>query len=221
MKKKILIISQYFPPDISGGGTRAFNYAKCLSQQNFEVTVISAFPHLHANVPKKFRFKLLHKEKMDGFELIRVRVPSLLHTSARNRIILHLSFLISSMIPIFSIKPDVIFASEPNLFSIIPAFFYSKLHGGSVIRIVDDLWPEVIYERGYVKSRLLKKFLDKLAKFSYTYAKFILPLTETGKQIIHNSYNIVNDKIIVLGHGVDTNIFTHTCLLYTSDAADE
>tara|TARA_Y100001949_G_scaffold68573_1_gene58136 strand:- start:4749 stop:5951 length:1203 start_codon:yes stop_codon:yes gene_type:complete len=210
LKKKILIISQYFPPDISGGGTRAFNYAKCLSQQNFEVTVISAFPHLHANIPKKFRFKLLHKEKMDGFELIRVRVPSLLHTSARNRIILHLSFLISSMIPIFSIKPDVIFASEPNLFSIIPAFFYSKLHGGSVIRIVDDLWPEAIYERGYVKSRLLKKFLDKLAKFSYTYAKFILPLTETGKQIIHNSYNIINDKIIVLGHGVDTNIFTHT-----------
>ena len=210
MKKKILIISQYFPPDISGGGTRAFNYAKCLSQQNFEVTVISAFPHLHANIPKKFRFKLLHKEKMDGFELIRVRVPSLLHTSARNRIILHLSFLISSMIPIFSIKPDVIFASEPNLFSIIPAFFYSKLHGGSVIRIVDDLWPEALYERGYVKSRLLKKFLDKLAKFSYTYAKFILPLTETGKQIIHNSYNIINDKIIVLGHGVDTNIFTHT-----------
>ena len=166
MKKKILIISQYFPPDISGGGTRAFNYAKCLSQQNFEVTVISAFPHLHANIPKKFRFKLLHKEKMDGFELIRVRVPSLLHTSARNRIILHLSFLISSMIPIFSIKPDVIFASEPNLFSIIPAFFYSKLSGGSVIRIVDDLWPEALYERGYVKSRLLKKFLDKLAKFS-------------------------------------------------------
>ena len=39
---------------------------------------------------------------------------------------------------------------------------------------------------------------------------FILPLTETGKQIIHNSYNIINDKIIVLGHGVDTNIFTHT-----------
>ena len=91
MKKKILIISQYFPPDISGGGTRAFNYAKCLTQKNFDVTVISAFPHLHESVPKKFRFKFLHKEKIDGFELIRVRVPSLLHTSARNRIILHLS----------------------------------------------------------------------------------------------------------------------------------
>ena len=210
MKKKILIISQYFPPDISGGGTRAFNYAKCLAMQNFDVTVITAFPHLHTKIPKKFRFKLVHKEKMEGFELIRVRVPSLLHTSAKNRIILHSSFLISCMIPIFSIKPDVVFASEPNLFSIIPAFFYSKLRGSSVIRVVDDLWPEALYERGYVKSKLLKRFLNKLTKFSYTYAKFIFPLTEIGKQIIHESYNIVNDKIIVLNHGVDTNIFRYT-----------
>ena len=184
MKKKILIISQYFPPDISGGGTRAFNYAKCLVMQNFDVTVITAFPHLHSKIPKKFRFKMIHKEKMEGFELIRVRVPSLLHTSAKNRIILHSSFLISCMIPIFSIKPDVVFASEPNLFSIIPAFFYSKLRGSSVIRVVDDLWPEALYERGYVKSKLLKRFLNKLTKFSYTYSKFIFPLTEIGKQII-------------------------------------
>ena len=205
-----MIISQYFPPDISGGGTRAFNYAKCLAMQNFDVTVITAFPHLHTKIPKKFRFKLVHKEKMEGFELIRVRVPSLLHTSAKNRIILHSSFLISCMIPIFSIKPDVVFASEPNLFSIIPAFFYSKLRGSSVIRVVDDLWPEALYERGYVKSKLLKRFLNKLTKFSYTYAKFIFPLTEIGKQIIHESYNIVNDKIIVLNHGVDTNIFRYT-----------
>ena len=124
---RILFVSQYFPPDISGGGTRAFNYAKCLSQQNFDVTVISAFPHLHGKIPKEFRFKLLHKEKMDGFDLIRVRVPSLLHTTASNRIILHLSFLISSIIPIFSVKPDVVFASQPNLFSIIPAYFYCSL----------------------------------------------------------------------------------------------
>ena len=210
MKKKILIISQYFPPDISGGGTRAFNYAKCLSQQNFDVTVISAFPHLHGKIPKEFRFKLLHKEKMDGFDLIRVRVPSLLHTTASNRIILHLSFLISSIIPIFSVKPDVVFASQPNLFSIIPAYFYSKFHGSSVIRVVDDLWPDLFYERGYVKLGLLKRFLDRLAKFSYTYPKYILPLTESAKQLIHNSHNIVNEKIIVLGHGVDTDVFTYT-----------
>ena len=44
MKKKnnVIILSQYFPPDVSGGATRAFNYAKCLEQQNYNVTVITA-----------------------------------------------------------------------------------------------------------------------------------------------------------------------------------
>ena len=51
--KKILIISQYFPPDISGGGTRAYNYAKCLSK-NYDVTVITAFPHLHSKIPSAY-----------------------------------------------------------------------------------------------------------------------------------------------------------------------
>ena len=98
-------------------------------------------------------------------------------------------------------------SSEPNLFSIIPAYFYSKIRGGKIIRVVDDLWPEAIYERGYVKSRFLKKILNHLAKFSYEYPKYILPLTNDGKNLIQNSYNIKPEKIEVLGHGVDTNIF--------------
>ena len=175
--KKILIISQYFPPDISGGGTRAYNYAKCLSK-NYDVTVITAFPHLHSKIPSAYSSHLIKKEKIDKIKVIRVRVPSLLHNSMRNRIFLHFSFLISSLLPLFSQKPDVIFASEPNLFSIIPAFFYSKLRSGKVIRVVDDLWPEVIYERGFFKSKFLQKFLNKLAYFSYDFPQYVLPLTE-------------------------------------------
>jgi len=204
--KKILIISQYFPPDISGGGTRAYNYAKCLSK-NYDVTVITAFPHLHSKIPSNYRFHLIKKEKIDKIKVIRVRVPSLLHNSIKNRILLHFSFLISSLLPIFSQKPDVIFASEPNLFSVIPAFFYSKIRGGKVIRVVDDLWPEVIYERGFLKSKIIKNFLNKLANFSYNFPQFILPLTNEAKNHIVKFYKIDPEKIVVIEHGVDTNIF--------------
>ena len=207
-KKKVLIISQYFPPDISGGGTRAYNYARCLSQQNYDVTVITAPPHLHLPIPKEYRLKLVKKEKMHNFSVIRVKIPSLLHNSAKNRIILHLSFIFSSLFPMFSLKPQIIFASEPNLFSIIPAFLYSKLRGGYVIRVVDDLWPEVMYERGYVKSKTIKKILDKLAHFSYTYPKIILPLTQEAKNHIQKNYEIEEKKIQVLEHGVDINKFS-------------
>tara|TARA_B110000438_G_scaffold20209_1_gene18463 strand:+ start:449 stop:1648 length:1200 start_codon:yes stop_codon:yes gene_type:complete len=208
-KKNILIISQYFPPDISGGGTRAYNYAKSLLNKGYNVTVVTAHPHLHEAVPKKYKFKLISKEKVDGINITRVWIPSLLHTSPINRIILHFTFLITCMIPLYSIKTDVIFASEPNLFAIIPAYFYSKLKNSDVIRVVDDLWPEAIYEIGYVKSGILKKILDKLAKFSYNYPKFILPLTEDIKNIIQEKYSIKKEKIIILEHGVDTKIFQY------------
>ncbi|SHO42858.1 hypothetical protein NSIN_10204 [Nitrosotalea sinensis] len=207
--KKVLIISQYFPPDISGGGTRAYNYALCLAQQGYEVTVITAHPHLHAKVSEINRKKTMKKETAYGFNVIKVWIPSLLHTSARNRIILHFAFIISSLFPLFHVKPDVIFASEPNLFAIIPAYVYSKLRGGKVIRVVDDLWPEAIYERGYVKSGMLRYILDKLAKFSYSYPEYILPLTDEAKNLICNSYNINGKKIEVLLHGVDTNIYKY------------
>ena len=66
--KKILIISQYFPPDISGGGTRAYNYAKCLSK-NYDVTVITAFPHLHSKIPSAYSSHLIKKEKIDKIKV--------------------------------------------------------------------------------------------------------------------------------------------------------
>lgn len=208
-KRNILIISQYFPPDISGGGTRAYNYAKALQDKGYNVTVITAYPHLHESVPKKYKFKLLAKEKMNGINIIRVWIPSILHTSAKNRIILHFTFLATCLFPLILIKTDAIFASEPNLFAIIPAYLYSKLKNADVIRVVDDIWPEAIYERGYVKSNFIKKILNKLAKFSYSYPKFILPLTDVGKEIIKKTYHINEEKIIVLGHGVNTKVFQY------------
>ena len=199
MKKKnnVIILSQYFPPDVSGGATRAFNYAKCLEQQNYNVTVITAHPHQHGPVPKNYSNKLTKKEKMGNLDLIRVWVPSLLHSSIKNSAILNFSFCFTSLFPLFSIKskPDVILAFEPNLFSIIPAYFYSKLRGGIVLRIVDDMWPELLYEQKILKSNFLRKLLTRLAKFSYNYSKHIIPLNNEIKEIIHKSYGIDNDKI--------------------------
>lgn len=207
-KIRVLIISQYFPPDVSGGSTRAYNYAKCLSDQNYKVTVVTAPPHQHGSIPEKYREKMIVREKMSELDVIRVWVPSILHSSVRNSTILVCSFLFSSLFPIFSVKPDIIFAFEPNLFSIIPAYIYSKIRGGVVIRIVDDLWPELLYERGLIKSKLLRRLMNRLTKFSYTYPKFIIPLNEEVKDIIHDSYKISNEKIESISHGVDLEIFT-------------
>ena len=211
-KNNLLVLSQYFPPDVSGGATRAFNYSKCLEQQGYNVTVVTAYPHQHGPVPENYRNKLTKKEKFCNLNLIRVWIPSLLHSSIKNSAILNFSFCISSLFPLFSLKskPDIILAFEPNLFSIIPAYIYSKLRGGIIIRIVDDMWPELLYEQKILKSNSLKKLLTNLAKFSYNYSKHIITLNNEVKESIHNSYGINNDKINVISHGIDETVFTFT-----------
>ena len=52
-KIHVLIISQYFPPDILGESTRAHNYCKTLTDQGYNITVITAPPHQHGPIPKK------------------------------------------------------------------------------------------------------------------------------------------------------------------------
>jgi len=211
-KNNLLVLSQYFPPDVSGGATRAFNYSKCLEQQGYNVTVVTAYPHQHGPVPENYRNKLTKKEKFCNLNLIRVWIPSLLHSSIKNSAILNFSFCISSLFPLFLLKskPDIILAFEPNLFSIIPAYIYSKLRGGIIIRIVDDMWPELLYEQKILKSNSLKKLLTSLAKFSYNYSKHIITLNNEVKESIHNSYGINNDKIDVISHGIDETVFTFT-----------
>ena len=186
---KILAITQYFPPDISGGSTRAYNYCKALADQGYDVTVITAPPHQHAPIPKKYKRKFMIKEKFENMNIVRVWMPSIPHTSVRNNLVLVSIFLFTSLFPLFKNKPDVIITFEPNLFSIIPGYFYSKFRGGNIIRVIDDLWPEILYERGYVKLKILKLIINRLTKFAYKFPKYLIPLNEAVKEVI-NKYII-------------------------------
>ena len=72
----VLILAQYFPPDLGGAATRAYNLAKGLALNGCNVTVIAAFPHYpHGNIPKEYRWKPLKVEWMGNIKVIRTFMP--------------------------------------------------------------------------------------------------------------------------------------------------
>jgi glycosyltransferase involved in cell wall biosynthesis len=202
---KVLAISQYFPPDIGGSSTRAFNAATGLHKKGCNVKVVTAFPHYpHGNVSRVYRRKAIQLEEMDGIKLIRVWIPALPHNSIVNRVVLHLSFITSSLFAIpFVGKVDVIWAASPNLFSFLPALIYSFVERKPIIRNVDDLWPEVFYDLNLSQSRLLKRLLDFLAWLSYTVPSAITPISPAYKPRIIEKYRIDKNKIHVIEVGVN------------------
>lgn len=211
---KIFIIAQYFYPDFGGASTRAFNVAKGLVELGNTVKVVTAFPHYpHGRVPSCYKSKAMMFEEMDDIEIIRVWMPSLPHDSVINRVILHICFIISSLFALpFLGEIDVVFASNPNLFSFFPALVYSFVNLKPIVRNVDDLWPEVFYDMNLVKSSAIKKLLDFVAWLSYAVPVAITPISTGYKRRIVEKYGVREDKIRVIEVGVDTSVFTKLIL---------
>jgi glycosyltransferase involved in cell wall biosynthesis len=202
---KVLVLAQYFSPDIGGGSARASNVAKGLLSKGCEVTVVAAFPHYpHGDVPKEYGGKAIVSEWFGRAKVFRVWVPSLAHSSALNRITLHLCFCVSSLFALpFIGKVDVVWGANPNLFSFFPSLVYGALKRVPFVRNVDDLWPEVFYELGYVKSKLAKKALNFLAWISYIIPSAVTPISEGYKRFIVSKYGVSREKVHVVEVGVD------------------
>jgi colanic acid biosynthesis glycosyl transferase WcaI len=206
----VLMISYYFPPDWNGDSTRAYNAARGLTIQGCNVTIISAFPHYpYGYTSSKYKRKVLAIEETDGMKVIRTWVPNLPHYPIIKRILLHVSFVFSCILGFFYIKKniDVIFAMNPNFFAFYPAFIYSLLFHKKIIRNVDDLWPEVFYDLGIVKSPIFKRILDFIASVSYRIPVAIIAVSPGYVQTLITKYKVPEQKIAVIEHGVDTNIF--------------
>ena len=202
----VLIIAQYFPPDMGGGSTRVSNVVKGLLSKGCNVTVIAAFPHYpHGKVPVKYKGKPIVAEQAGGAKVLRVWVPSLPHSSVVNRVVLHACFVVSSLFALPFVEGfDVVWAANPNLFCFYSAIVYGLAKRKPIVRNVDDLWPEVFYELGLVKSWLVRVLLDFLAKLSYVVPDALTPISAGYVSRIVEKYGVDERKFHVVEVGVDS-----------------
>jgi glycosyltransferase involved in cell wall biosynthesis len=202
---RVLVLAQYFFPDMGGGSTRATNVVNGLHRKDCDVTVVAAFPHYpHGKVPSRYKRKAIVTERFGNVKVFRVWIPALPHSSPINRVILHLCFVFSSLFALpFVGKVDVVWGANPNLFSFFPSFVYGVVKRVPIVRNVDDLWPEVFYELEYVKSKFARKVLDFLAWLSYVVPAAITPISTGYKRNIVSKYGVSPKKVHVIEVGVD------------------
>ena len=151
----ILVIAQYFPPDMGGGATRAYNAVKGLILNGCKVTVITAFPHYpHGKIPDKYKWKPFIVEYLEGIKIIRTFILPLKSKGITRRLALFITFIISSLFPLLLVnKADAIIAANPNIISFIPSYIYSKIKKAHIILNVDDLWPEFLWPEKIRKKK--------------------------------------------------------------------
>jgi glycosyltransferase involved in cell wall biosynthesis len=206
LRKKILIITEYFPPEIGAGSNRAYELAKHWSSFGAEVTVLTGFPdYPDGKRPEKYIGLNFMREKLDGFEIIRTFTYSAPNIGFVKRIFSYLSFLFSSIIKGSKAvgSQDIIIATSPPFFVGVSGFCISRLKKIPFIFEVRDLWPESIVQLGQIKNKFIIYILEKIENLLYRKAIHIVPVADSYKNYII-SKNISPEKITVVKNGINT-----------------
>ena len=208
---RVLIIAQYFPPDMGGGATRAYNVAKGLLKSGCSVTVVSAFPHYPTgNVPRKYRLKPLSVEYEGGLKIIRTFVPALASEGFVKRVLLFASFIVSSVFALpFVGRVDVVWAANPNVISFYPSLIYGIVKRCHLVQNVDDLWPEALYDLGVSRRSFLARLGEFIARLAYRLASAITPISPAYVDVLTNKYKVEPSKVFVVPAGVDLDRFSY------------
>jgi colanic acid biosynthesis glycosyl transferase WcaI len=206
---RVLILAQYFPPDMGGGATRAYNAARGLLKAGCRVTVISAFPHYPTgNILGEYRRKPLSVGFEGKLKIIRTFVPPLASEGFAKRILLFVSFVVSSLFALpFAGTADVVWGANPNIIAFFPSLIYKLVNRCKIVLNVDDLWPEALYDLGVKQNSFLVMFGELIAKIVYMLSSSITPISPAYMDILSHKYGVDRKKIFVVPAGVDADKF--------------
>jgi glycosyltransferase involved in cell wall biosynthesis len=205
----VLILAQYFPPDMGGSSTRAYNVAKGLTMNNVDVTVITSFPHYpDGNIHRKYQGKPFTKEKKGKINIIRTFIFPIETKGFLRRVFLFANFILSSLMGVFFIKKvDVIWAANPDIFCLVPSLIFRARYSSPIIFNVDDLSLQDINQLQLAGSEsLMIRIARIMSSFLYKQANAITPISPGYyKAIIEFGVN-PNNIHLLLG-GVDLDVF--------------
>lgn len=178
---KLLILTQYYPPEIGAPQSRLSELAQELAKTGFSVSVLTAMP----NYPTGKMFPgyegLFRKETLGGITVFRSYIFPTQSTNFFKRLLNYFSFVFSSFcVGLFLPKPDFILTESPPLFLGISGYLLSKIKRAKWIFNVADLWPESVVELGIInKKSLMFKVSNRMESFFYHHAAFVSGQSKT------------------------------------------
>lgn len=193
----ILIISQYYHPDVTAAAFRIKEMADILSSKGHQISVITATPH-------KGIIQL--SEKIDDAKIEVRRLPIIKYYGMGkfNYIIHYVSFMVNVIFYyIIKLCPryDFVLATSPPLTVGLAGLLISTLGGAKFILDIRDIWPDSAVVAGQLnknnKLYALGKFLEQ---YLYQKADLIACVSKPMAEYI-NSF-LTRDKVDVIYNGV-------------------
>jgi len=207
--KGILIITQNFPPESVGRGTRIYEMAKFL-KGGHNVRILAPPPTFPFTKFKKTK-KIFTKEIMDGLNILRLWTyqPSKKIPTTFQNILYYVGFTtlcsIYLMIKTKNIS-TVIISTPPS--SVLLVTLMTRLLRKQMIIDVGDLWDTAVSLGSTPKYKSLRKFMKNFEINCWKKSQYVIVnsrlVQEKIKEILGNNYST---KILYYPHHVDLLTF--------------
>jgi len=170
---KIAIVSQYFETPDDPGISLLSSMAEHFAREGHDVTVICG------RFIRMGRRKAQRLEKTpSGYTVRRTWSGSDRSRNIVSRIISFAAFSISSVAALVRLgRCDVIYASSPPIFPVLPALLWARLSGAKFIAEICDLWPESVVALGVIRAPTVIALASSLERFLYRHSDGIVALT--------------------------------------------
>lgn len=205
---RLLILTQYFPPEVGAPQNRLYELAVRLQERGVEVNVLTAMPNYpQMEIHSKYKGKHYVKEQMNGMNVYRSWIYVSKSKSVAKRLLNYFSFVFSSLFCglLHLKKQDILLVESPPLFLGMTAWLLSVAKRAKMVFNVSDLWPESAEKLGIISNKFLLGAATLLEEFCYKRAKLVSGQTQG---IVNNiSKRFPNKETYWLKNGVDINLF--------------
>lgn len=204
MKKrlKVIIITQYFYPDIAATGQLLTELAEDLQKFGCDVLVYTAQPTYGE------KYMALRNEVYKGIKIYRVISSKMNKDLKIGRILNSMTFFVSILFRMFSTSKDytLLITSNPPFLPLV-GWIMKKLRRQKYLFLVHDVYPDIAVRLGYMKEEgIVVKLWSKVNKLIFKKTDKIIVLGNCMKKAIQSSIEKQMDgKIKVIPNWADEN----------------
>lgn len=206
---KILILTQYFPPETGAPQNRLHSLASYLSEFGAEVSILTAMPNYpKMEIAEGYKGKMFLKEKDGPLTIYRSWIYVKKSKGVVARLLNYFSFVFSSLFVGLLRVPrhDLIICESPPLFLGITALLLKWIKSSKLDFNVSDLWPESAEKLGIVNNKIMLGLSYKLEAFIYKNADLVSGQTQGIVNSVHQRFPKVNTHLF--RNGIDTKQFS-------------
>tara|TARA_B100000686_G_scaffold337364_1_gene408390 strand:+ start:189 stop:1397 length:1209 start_codon:yes stop_codon:yes gene_type:complete len=228
----VLLITQYYYPEIGAAASRWGDYSKILINQGHKVTVLCENPNYpHGKYYNGYNNTWSKKEIINpNLTIIRSYAGANNRKTIFKKIIHYLTFMISGIINVTKIKDyDLVIVSSPPLFTGIIGVYLQKYKSIPFWLDIRDLWPDSAIALNQINKNLLYYLGKKIESIIYNSARgFIFPIPGF-KKYLNKQFELekfkpkfllingVSKKFISLAKGMDVKPDERFTVLYSGN----